>query len=246
MSAPGPPFSAPQVPPPSRPLRGLLFDKDGTLFGFQATWGGWAADLVAALAGGDAAVRADLAARIRLDLAARRFAPDSPVVAGTVDEAVAAMLPALPGWTAARLRAHVVEESRAIRPAEAVPLAPLLERLGRAGLALGVATNDAEEAARAQLATLGLAGAFPFLAGADSGHGAKPGPGPCLAFAAAAGLAPGQIAMIGDSTHDLRAGRAAGMVCVAVLTGTAEADELAPEADVVLPDIGHLPAWLQL
>ena len=40
------------------------------------------------------------------------------------------------------------------------------------------------------------------------------------------------------------AGRAAGMICVGVLTGMAGPDTLAPLADVVLPDIGHLPAWL--
>jgi len=34
------------------------------------------------------------------------------------------------------------------------------------------------------------------------------------------------------------------MATVAVLTGIAGAGELAPHADVVLPDIGHLPGWL--
>ena len=34
------------------------------------------------------------------------------------------------------------------------------------------------------------------------------------------------------------------MQTVAVLTGLAEAAVLAPYADAVLPDIGHLPAWL--
>ncbi|WP_233489101.1 HAD family hydrolase [Rhodovulum sp. 12E13] len=242
-------MSVPAAPEPgaeARGLRGLLFDKDGTLFGFQATWGGWAADLVERLADGESGVRDDLAARIRLDLDARLFDPGSPIVAGTVDEAVALMLPALPGWEFGALRARVIDESRAIVPVEAVPLAPLLSRLGQAGYALGIATNDAEEAARAQLAGLGLGESFPFLAGADSGHGAKPGPGQCLAFAAETALAPEEVAMIGDSTHDLHAGRAAGMVCVAVLTGTATADDLAPHADAVLPDIGHLPGWLGL
>lgn len=50
--------------------------------------------------------------------------------------------------------------------------------------------------------------------------------------------------MVGDSTHDLIAGRAAGMVTVAVLTGMADAATLSPHADVVLPHIGHLPEWL--
>ena len=43
---------------------------------------------------------------------------------------------------------------------------------------------------------------------------------------------------------DLVAGRAAGMVTVAVLTGLAPVDDLAPLADAVLPDIGALPGWL--
>ena len=50
--------------------------------------------------------------------------------------------------------------------------------------------------------------------------------------------------MVGDSAHDLIAGRAAGMQCVGVLTGTATRADLAPLADVVLPDIGHIPDWL--
>jgi len=236
----------PEAGGPPAGLKGLLFDKDGTLFGFQATWGGWAADLVRGLAPGQPATQQDLAGRLRLDLARRAFLPDSPVIAGTLDDSVDAMLPALPDWSRARLAARLVEESHKVRPVEAVPLLPLLTGLRRAGFALGVATNDSEEPAMTQLAAVGLAGAFDFVAGADSGFGAKPGPGQCLAFAEAAGLQAGAIAMIGDSTHDLVAGGAAGMWRVAVLTGVAVHDDLHPEADVVLPDIGHLPGWLGL
>jgi phosphoglycolate phosphatase len=50
--------------------------------------------------------------------------------------------------------------------------------------------------------------------------------------------------MVGDSLHDLVAGRAAGMQTVGVLTGPACRAELAPCADAVLPDIGHLTEWL--
>ena len=66
----------------------------------------------------------------------------------------------------------------------------------------------------------------------------------CLAFAAHIGVEPCRIAMVGDSLHDLQAGRAAGMTTIGVLTGLAEADALAPMADVILPDIGHIPEWL--
>jgi hypothetical protein len=50
--------------------------------------------------------------------------------------------------------------------------------------------------------------------------------------------------MVGDSLHDLHAGRAAGMRCSGVLTGLRREADLAPHADVVLPHIGHLPDWL--
>ena len=58
------------------------------------------------------------------------------------------------------------------------------------------------------------------------------------------GLAPARVVMVGDSTHDLIAGRAAGMQTVGVLTGPASRADLGKLADAVLPDIGHLPAWL--
>ena len=50
--------------------------------------------------------------------------------------------------------------------------------------------------------------------------------------------------MVGDSRHDLEAGRAAGMRTIAVLTGVAKRGDLAGHADVVLDDIGAIPAWL--
>ncbi|PRY24907.1 phosphoglycolate phosphatase [Aliiruegeria haliotis] len=225
-------------------LRGLLFDKDGTLFDFQASWGGWAADLVLELAGNDADLADAASALIRLDRAARRFYPDSVAIAGTADEAAAALHPGLPHLSQDEILFTMIERSRGLAPVEAAPLAPLLSQLKEAGFLLGVATNDSEDPARAQLAGLGVESVFELIIGADSGHGAKPDPGQCLAFADAIGVAPGEVAMIGDSTHDLLAGAAAGMVPVAVLTGTASEADLSSHAEVVLPDIGHLPAWL--
>ena len=93
---------------------------------------------------------------------------------------------------------------------------------------------------------LGALERFDFIAGYDSGHGLKPGPGMVLAFAAATGVAPQQVAMIGDSLHDLGAGRAAGAgLVVGVLTGPAEAHELAPHADHVIGSIAELPGLLE-
>ena len=227
-------------------IRAILFDKDGTLFDFHATWAAWTHGLMLDLASGDAA-RAEALGRISgYDMATRQFAKASPVIAGTPEEIAEVLLPHLPGMSPLALVARMNALAAEAPQAEAVPLAPLLSQLRAAGLRLGVATNDGEAPARAHLEAAGVAAFFDFVAGFDSGHGAKPGPGPLLAFADRLGLHPASVAMVGDSPHDLVAGRAAGMVAVAVLTGIATRADLAPLADVVLPDIGHLPGWLGL
>jgi phosphoglycolate phosphatase len=225
-------------------VRGILFDKDGTLFDFEATWNGWAAAVLTELAGGDHARAEALGARIGYDLSARRFDPASPVIAGTPEDLVTLLHPGVPELSRGAL-VEMLNATAATAPqVEAVPLAPLLAELRGRGLKLGVATNDAEAPARAHLASAGQEEAFDFIAGYDSGFGGKPEPGMCLGFAEAMGLAPDEVAMVGDSLHDLDAARAAGMVRVAVLTGMAGEDVLGPEADVVLRDIGGLPGWL--
>ncbi|WP_300029074.1 HAD family hydrolase [uncultured Roseobacter sp.] len=224
-------------------VRGVIFDKDGTLFDFARTWEAWAQALLQRLAGpeGDAAA---LGACIGFDTATARFAPDSLVIAGTPDEIAEALAAALPHMNRVQIVALLNEEAAQAPQAEAVPLVPFLSGLRAGGLMLGVATNDAETPARAHLQTAGALDLFDFVVGSDSGHGAKPGPGQLLAFCQTTGLEPGEVLMVGDSTHDLLAGRAAGMRGIGVLTGMATADTLAPHAVAVFDNIGHLPAWI--
>jgi phosphoglycolate phosphatase len=224
-------------------IDGLIFDKDGTLFDFRISWGRWAEGFLASVATGPDHA-AQLGRAIGFDAATLTFAPDSPVIAATAADIAAALAPHLPGHTVLSLTELIDETAGAAPMSEAVPLRPLLDALRARGLKLGVATNDSEIPARQHLAAHGITECFDFIAGYDSGHGAKPGPGMCLAFAGTLGLDPARVAMVGDSRHDLEAGRAAGMRTVAVLTGIAKQGDLAPHADVVLPDIGALPEWL--
>ncbi|MEI4233817.1 HAD family hydrolase [Roseovarius sp. D22-M7] len=222
----------------------VLFDKDGTLFDFHATWSVWAHEVILDLAGGDAGLMARLADAAHYDLYARRFLPSSPIVAGTNREAAECFASALPGVAVEEIEIQLMHRAAQAPLTPAVPLVPYLDGLSVRGLRLGVVTNDTESGARAHLDSTGILAHFDFVAGFNSGHGAKPAPGPLLAFARAVAVDPARVVMVGDSAHDLIAGRAAGMRCVGVLTGTALRGDLAPLADIVLPDIGHLPDWL--
>lgn len=224
-------------------IRGIVFDKDGTLFDFRASWGRWAQGFLAQLAQ-DADHARVLAAAIGYLPDENSFAPDSPVIAATAADIAEALLPHLQGYSHASLTAAIDEAAAGVPMSEAVPLRALFSALKDRGLKLGIATNDSEIPARAHLERHGLTELLDFIAGWDSGHGAKPAPGMCLAFANQTGLDPAQVLMVGDSLHDLDAGRAAGMRPVAVLTGIAGEGDLAPHAEVVLANIGALPAWL--
>ena len=79
----------------------------------------------------------------------------------------------------------------------------------------------------------------------------KPSPWAGQMAVRALGLPPDRSAVVGDQLEqDILMGKQAGLFTIAVLTGvtTAEAAAAAPEAlrpDVIVPDVTHLPAWLE-
>jgi len=222
----------------------ILFDKDGTLFDFQKSWGPWIADEIASAAPGNPALAAEIGEVLGFDPIAGRFLPHSPAIAGTTEDVAELLLPYTAEASVFELAERLNAQAARLTPVEVVPLVPFLSRLAAADLFLGVSTNDSEMGARSHLSVFGVTGMFDFIAGYDSGYGSKPAPGMCLGFARQCRVLPHRAVMVGDSLHDLHAGRAAGMQTVGVLTGVATAADLAPHADVVLPDIGHLVGWL--
>ena len=225
-------------------INGVVFDKDGTLFDFQTSWSAWTKTLIESLSERHEIPASRLADAIEFDLATGAFHPQSPLIAATNREGAETLASVIPACDVDALEYQMMVSSADVPLAPSVPLGPFIDDLRGRGLRVGVMTNDTEYGARAHLRSAGVLDQFDFVAGFDSGHGAKPEPGPLLAFAKATSLAPETVLMVGDSTHDLIAGRRAGMHTAGVLTGVAHAAELAPHADVVLPDIGHIPAWL--
>ena len=225
-------------------IRGVIFDKDGTLFDFQSTWGIWTAQVLARIAGSDEALLQQLAEALGYDTQTRRVQPDSVIVAATPMDIAAVVKDCIPALSQTQICDWLNEEAKTAPQVLVTDLHRLTAELRRINLGLCVMTNDAETPARAHLASVQASGLFDFVIGSDSGFGAKPQAAPLLALADKMEIPAAACVMVGDSTHDLRAGRAAGMRAVAVLTGLAEADELAPLADAVLPDVSHLPAWI--
>lgn len=94
------------------------------------------------------------------------------------------------------------------------------------GVALAIVTSKANASARRGLAHCGLDGAFDVVIGVDDVTEHKPHPRPVLAALERLGRAASTAVMVGDSPHDLAAGRAAGTRTAAVAWGPFEHAEL--------------------
>ena len=228
-------------------LKGILFDKDGTLIDFDATWGPAAYEVMRELAGGDEAKLRTLMEISHYVEDERRFLPSSPLVAGSSAHygplwAAALERPANQDLYGEMDDRFAFWGLRTLAPIHGP--AELCAALKARGLTLGIATNDAERSARMQAEALGLDRHLAYVAGYDSGFGPKPGPGMVTGFVERIGCRPDEVALIGDSIHDLHAARAAGALAVAVLTGplgAAALADLAPHADHVIGSIADLP-----
>jgi phosphoglycolate phosphatase len=233
-------------------IRGILFDKDGTLIDYWATWVPINREAALYAAQGDASLARELLRLGGHDPDTDRVVPGSPLAAGGIDDIARAFAehpavhysPALSGGIERIFCSGGAIHSKLIAGAMAA-LADLKAR----GFRLGVATNDSVAGLEASLAPHDVLPLLDFAAGCDSGFGAKPGPGMVLAFGEAIGALPSQIAVVGDAIHDLAMGRAAGAgLTVGVLSGTSGREDLEMGADVILDSIAGLlthPAFIR-
>ncbi|MEJ6708792.1 MAG: HAD family hydrolase [Amylibacter sp.] len=226
-------------------IKGLIFDKDGTLFQYGDTWAVWCDLVLAELSRGEGAKLRELAQAVGYDPETKEFLAGSMVVGASAGEINQAWADLLPDWSFADVDAVAVKHLESLPSLPVCDLKALFSGMKAKGMKLGIVTNDYEAGAVQQLADEGVSELFDFVAGFDSGHGAKPDAGPLLAFGKAVGLAMDEIAMVGDSTHDLGAGRAAKVAqTIGVLTGPALEADIAHLADMILADISEIPAKL--
>ncbi len=229
-------------------IKGILFDKDGTLVDFQATWHAIGDLMAMKAARGDRKMADALMDSAGYDIAAGRFRGDSVFAAGTNSDIVSLWYPEMSQGERLAM-VEQFDQITAIEGAEqAVALPGVIEALRELhgqGYRLGVATNDSTAGAERTLSALGISQLFEAAYGYDAVANPKPAADPVIAFCDLTGLKPSEVAMIGDNGHDLEmAHNAACGLAVGVLSGTGSADALARRADVVLASVADLPDYL--
>ena len=229
-------------------IRGILFDKDGTLVDFQRTWAPATHAVLTHYADGDRNIFDQLAAVSGFFAADQRFLSNSPLIGGAAPDFGRLWAPILGRVANSDFFAEIDQLYCVACLKHLTPIgdvAAVLKVLSHRGYRLGIVTNDAEANAHAQITRLGVGQIVEFIAGHDSGFGSKPAAGPVLAFASAIDVEVREVAVVGDTAYDIAAAHAAGATAIGVRTGPSPAELLTPDADALIDSIADLPAWLE-
>lgn len=122
----------------------------------------------------------------------------------------------------------------------------VVKTLRERGHRTGVVTSKGEWLAMKGLAHVGLASLMDTIVGADSSTRHKPDPEPVRIALDRLACPPEHALYVGDSVHDLLAGRAAGVRTAAALWGAFKRQDMEPgEPDFWLTSISELPSVVQ-
>jgi phosphoglycolate phosphatase len=113
-----------------------------------------------------------------------------------------------------------------------------LDRLAATGIPMAVITNKSSRFVRPHLDLADLTRYFRMLVGGDDLPTKKPAPGPLLHVAAALGVPPARLLMVGDSGNDAQAARAAGCPVLILPYGYNEGEPIENvDADAIVPSL---------
>src|SRR5947207_318199 len=230
-------------------IKAILFDKDGTLIDVTGTWVPTYREMLLELFGADAERVEGLLIAAGYEPAKGGFRAGSTLAGGTTRELIDIWWPGLDA-EAILEKLHLLDveyRDLAVKHLKALmPLEPILASLRKAHYRLGVATNDTQASAARHLRELGAAHMFDMILGADIVTSPKPAGQMVRTFALAMGVAPGEVAMVGDNPHDMVEARNGGAgLAIGVLSGNSSCGDLEHLADHVIASIGHLEALLK-
>lgn len=221
-------------------IAAVLFDKDGTLIGYDDSWGPINIEVGRIASGGDPILAEKLLRACGLDPVTGQVAPDSLLAAGTAAEIAAGLVAngAIRSLDELTIKLDTLFTNAAGDSVPVTNLKDYFSRLKERGYRLGIASSDNEASIRELARRFDFTDLLDFVAGYDSGHGGKPGPGMVLGFCKAIGFEPSQVAVVGDNNHDLHMAKSAGAgLRVGVLTGTGSENSLRGDAHYCLESI---------
>ena len=227
-------------------IKGIVFDKDGTLLDFNQTWVPVNRIIASLIANGNKDVIAQMLFESGQNDAMGTVSSGSLLATGNNDQIAVAWQKYAPHHnleTITELINSVGKSAATFTAKPVIDLQKTISKFAKEDLKIGLATSDSHNSAIATLGPFNILDHFDFICGYDSGYGLKPGGGMVLGFCDHTGVDPSEVVVVGDNVHDMEMAMAANVILrVGVLTGTGSEQELTALADVVIPSISSLSA----
>ena len=143
-------------------------------------------------------------------------------------------------------QSHVVELIRekglrdTVQFKEMADIQALYKHLSSKGIRMGMATADSHRSAMHMIDKLKLNECFDFIGSNDGVMKQKPDKDMCVRFCSMYGLAPNEVAIVGDSYSDMLFAKNSGAIGVGVLSGVSCKINLKDIANVIIPTIDSL------
>jgi len=232
-------------------VKGILFDKDGTLLHFISLWGCWSESLYRHYTSqlpGEIAPLSELLGTVHdAEGLVCDYHRHGPLAMGSIHDLLAIL--AWQGYhlglswgDAIRLARESKEladaEMEHIRPANPLPgILDLLQQCQEQGLPMGIVTADETSEAMKHMKWMGIDHFFQVIIGNDQVERGKPYPDMVEKACLAMGLTANEVAVIGDTNGDMQMGNAAGVLVTIGLGSVAtEAanEQMLPDAQVII------------
>jgi len=225
-------------------VRGIAFDKDGTLVDLDARWVPFFLESIdrVALGSGDPTLVARLRSILGVD--EDGLVPDGPAAVETLDHIIDRMIGELIAGGHERDRAAELVAAADLGTGYGPlrPLGPVVSALGELrtrGHTLAIATSDGRGNTIDELAALGVTELIDTMRCGDDDGAVKPDPVVLVSIAAEWGIDVVSLLFVGDSRQDLATARAAGAP-FAARCDPERVPSWAVHADAVIVDIGEL------
>jgi HAD superfamily hydrolase (TIGR01549 family) len=136
------------------------------------------------------------------------------------------------------LRKEVLKDD--IEFKEIVSIRRLYEYLKSNNIKMGMATADSKQSAMHLINKLNLNDSFDFIGSYDGKMKMKPHKDMCMRFCSMYNLEPGEVAIVGDSYNDMLFALNSGAIGVGVLSGVSSKINLKDVANVIVPSVESL------
>ena len=136
------------------------------------------------------------------------------------------------------IRKEVLEDT--VRFKEMADIHALYKHLSSKGIKMGLATADSHQSAMHMIDKLNLNKCFDFVGSNDGVMKQKPDKDMCVKFCSMYGIAPNEVAIVGDSYNDMLFAKNSGAIGVGVLSGVSCKINLKDIANVIIPTVDSL------